>query len=58
MIYKQISQPVEADLFVLLYIQNQSLQILALGVVDIDRVVGWLGELVQDAYLSASDCRS
>ena len=38
----------------LLHIKYQSLQILTLRVIDIDRMVGRLMQLVQDAHLSAS----
>ena len=36
----------------LLYIKNKPLQILALRMVDIDWMVGRLGELVEDAHLT------
>ena len=36
----------------LFYIQHKSLEIFALGVINVDGMVGWLGELVQDAHLS------
>lgn len=37
----------------LLDVEYQSLQVFALGMVDADRVVGRLGELVQDAHAAA-----
>ena len=37
----------------LFHIQHQTLQVLALRVVDVDGMVGGLGELMQDAHLAA-----
>ena len=39
----------------LLHVEHQSLEVFALGVVDVDRVVGGLRQLVQDAHLAARD---
>ena len=39
----------------LLDIQHQTLKVLALRVVDVNRMVGGLGELVEDAHLATSD---
>ena len=39
----------------LLYIENQSLEIFAFGVVDVYRVVGRLRQLVEYAYVAAGD---
>ena len=39
----------------LLYVEHQPFEVLALGVVDVDGVVGGLGELVEDADLASGD---
>ena len=39
----------------LFYIKHQSLEVFAFGMVDVDWVVGGLGQLVQDAHLAACD---
>lgn len=41
----------------LFYIQHQTLEVLALGVVDVDRMVGRLRELMEDAYAATALCR-
>jgi hypothetical protein len=43
------------DLF-LFDIQYQSLEVLTLGMIDIDRVVGRLCELMEDAHLATRLC--
>ena len=35
------------------HLQDQAFEVFALGVVDADGMVGWLGELVQDAHAAA-----
>ena len=43
-------------MWVLFNLKNQSLEVFALGMVDIDRVVGRLMQLVQDADVTATLC--
>ena len=45
---------VETSLF---DIQHQSFEVFAFGVVDADRMVGWLGELVEYAHTPPCLCR-
>ena len=37
----------------LFHIQYQAFQVFAFGVVDVDGVVGWLMQLMQDAHIAA-----
>lgn len=37
---------------ILFHIENQPLQVLPLRMIDVDRMVGWLMQLVQDAHLA------
>ena len=34
----------------LFYVEDEAFEVFAFGVVDVDGVVGWLGELMQDAH--------
>lgn len=43
-------------LFSLLHIQDQALEIFPLGMIDVDGVVGWLGELVENLDPAARVC--
>ena len=42
----------------LFYIENKSLKILTFGMIDVDRVIGRLMQLMQDADMSATLCGS
>ena len=54
---KPLTNMIHINLFIifqiLLYIENEPLQILTLRVIDIDRMVGWLMKLMQDSHLSS-----
>ena len=41
-----------------LHLNDESLEVFTLGMVDADGVVGWLVELVEDAYVAAALCGS
>lgn len=52
----KVSVSVQFSLCLLFDLEDKSLEIFALGVVDVDWVVGWLVQLMEDADVSAALC--